>query len=296
MRINKLFVCILSVLSMLVAGCSKNSDRTLCETKLIIPTYTISAPAKGKILGLILEKGEHIGKGQPLFAIASAIVDQNVKTTSEQVAKAEAKLKKLEIGSAIQIDESEIAAARNRVDRAINNVNKMNSLFAAGAVSKKQAQQAERELDSAKADLSALIEQTERQKASPEEIEKQKKALEEVKIRNVKALEKQAAFEAFAPSSCVVMEKFANNGDEVEKDQAVLNLLAQDECETKIKLNSKEIEKVNAGKKDLVFRAKERDMVFTGKVITVKDDTITVLVKLPSGLTKDINVWVEFQE
>ena len=296
MKFKKIVVCGLALMSMLAIGCAKKSDTNLGETKLTIPTYTIKAPAKGKILGLILEKGEHIGKDQPLFAIASDDVDAAVKLSAEELAKAEAELKRLEIGSSVQVSAGELASAQERVAKAEANASKMNRLLAAGAVSRKQAQQAEAELASARAGLNALSGQSEKQKASPEAIAKQKEIVEASKANNTKALEKQAAFEALAPNSCVVTEKLAKNGDEVEKDQPVLKLLAQDECEIQIKISSKAVEKLGDKNANLVFKEKGGELSFTGKVVRLEDDKLTALIKLPAGVKRDISVEINIQE
>lgn len=55
-----------------------------------IPAYKITAPAAGKILGLILESGERIGKGQPLFAIEQLELDAAVEDAATEAARADA--------------------------------------------------------------------------------------------------------------------------------------------------------------------------------------------------------------
>lgn len=296
MKIKRIIMCGLVLTTFFSFGCAKKNDTSLGETKLIIPTYTINAPAKGKILGLILEKGEHIGKGQPLFAIASDEIDAKVKNTSEELVKAEAELKRLEIGSTLQVSTSELAIAKERVAKAEANAAKMNSLLVAGAVSRKQAQQAEAELASARAGLNALSGQSGKQKASPETIAKQKEVVKSIKENNEAALKKQSSYEALAPNSCVVTEKLVKNGDEVDKDQAVLKLLAQDECEVKIKLASKAIEKIKDKQANLVFKEKNGDITFTGKVTKIEDDIITALIKLPVNFKQDVDVQINIQE
>lgn len=296
MQLKKLVVLGLTMACMFSFGCSKKSDTALGETKLTIPTYTINAPAKGKILGLILENGEHIGKDQPLFAIASDAVDAKVKNNAESLAKAEAELKRLEIGSTVQISQGELITAKEALTAAEAKAQKMNSLLAAGAVSKRQAQLADAELAAAQANYQAMAGQSERQKASPEEIAKQKEIVENLKGEKVKVLQEQSAYEALAPNSCIVTEKLAKNGDEVEKNQPVLKLLAQDECEVQIKLSEKAAEKLANKQVNLLFKEKATDLTFTGKVIKLENSVLTTLVKLPASVRKDINVQIYIQE
>ncbi|MDO4178986.1 MAG: HlyD family efflux transporter periplasmic adaptor subunit [Phascolarctobacterium sp.] len=296
MQLKKFLVCSLALISLFAFGCAKKNDTSLGEAKLNIPIYTINAPAKGKILGLILEKGEHIGKDQPLFAIANDDVDAKAKSTAEDLAKAEAELKRLEIGSTAMLSDSEIAAAKQAVDNAQAKANKMNSLLAQGAVSKRQAQTAEAELATARASYLAVSGQSAKLKASPEAIAKQKETVEALRSVNKKALEEQNAYESLAPNSCIVTEKLAKSGDEVEKDQPVLKLLAQDECELTFKISAKAKEKLTNKQITLVFKEKGSDLVFTGKLVKLDGDMLTALVKLPTGIKQGTNVEVFLQE
>ena len=71
---KKLLLLFCSLL--LVAGCGKPAatlPTVIGSGSVDIPAYKITAPAAGKILGLILESGERIGKGQPLFAIERSL-------------------------------------------------------------------------------------------------------------------------------------------------------------------------------------------------------------------------------
>ena len=61
---KKLLLLFCSLL--LVAGCGKPAatlPTVIGSGSVDIPAYKITAPAAGKILGLILESGERIGKG-----------------------------------------------------------------------------------------------------------------------------------------------------------------------------------------------------------------------------------------
>ena len=77
---KKLLLLFCSLL--LVAGCGKPAatlPTVIGSGSVDIPAYKITAPAAGKILGLILESGERIGKGQPLFAIEQPELDAAVE-------------------------------------------------------------------------------------------------------------------------------------------------------------------------------------------------------------------------
>jgi len=296
MQIKTLIVWGLALIGLLSFGCVRKTDTSLGEIKLTIPTYTVSAPAKGKILGLIIEKNEHIGKGQPLFAIASDDVDNKVKNAAEELAKAEAELKRLEIGSSAQVNQSDLTSAKENLSKAEAKVEKMSRLLAEGAVSKKQASMAEAELAVAKANYQAMSGQTERQKASPEAIAKQKETIEALKQVNSKVLAEQAAYEAISPNAGIVIEKFANSGDVVEKNQTVLKLLAQDECEITIELSNNAVKKLDSKQTALVFKEKGSGLAFSGKIVKLEGNTLRVLVKLPTSIKQGASLQLYVQE
>ncbi|MFQ9934949.1 MAG: hypothetical protein ACLRXQ_01550 [Phascolarctobacterium faecium] len=105
---KKLLLLFCSLL--LVAGCGKPAatlPTVIGSGSVDIPAYKITAPAAGKILGLILESGERIGKGQPLFAIEQPELDAAVEDAATEAARADAELTNLESGSG----EQAIAAA-----------------------------------------------------------------------------------------------------------------------------------------------------------------------------------------
>ena len=289
MKLTKLIICCLALLSLLSLGCAKDNSN-LGEAKLTIPTYIIKAPAKGKILGLILEEGEHIGKDQPLFAIASDEVDQKAKQAAESLAKAEAELKRMEVASTIKISEADLANAKADLDKAQAKADKMQRLLSLGGVSRKQAQQAEAELAGARAAYQAASTRGASLKASPEDIAKQKENISVLKEVNKKALTDQAAFESHSPNSCVVIQKLAKNGELVEKDQVVLKLLAQGECELKIPLTQEAKQKLGNFKGELIFKEKASNNAFLGKVLKVEDKYFTALVKLPANIKNNTPV------
>lgn len=105
---KKLLLLFCSLL--LVTGCGKPAatlPTVIGSGSVDIPAYKITAPAAGKILGLILESGERIGKGQPLFAIEQPELDAAVEDAATEAARADAELTNLESGSG----EQAIAAA-----------------------------------------------------------------------------------------------------------------------------------------------------------------------------------------
>ncbi len=226
---KKIYTLCLLVLSVLIfaTGCAK--DNTTQPTpqpqqKKEQQSFTVTAPQAGKIIGLISEKGERISKDQPLFAIADEKLDTQVKDLITQVAVAEAELKRMENGTATASAPIDTTALSNNVTAAQNKAAKMNSLLAAGAVSRNQAQAAQQELQQAVAALQAATnaQAVQIQKASPEAQEAQKKKIVDLKKQLEEAQKLQQANEAISPCTGIIIEVKQANGSEVTQGQEIL--------------------------------------------------------------------------
>lgn len=144
---KKLLLLFCSLL--LVAGCGKPAatlPTVIGSGSVDIPAYKITAPAAGKILGLILESGERIGKGQPLFAIEQPELDAAVEDAATEAARADAELTNLESGSgeqAIAAADYSLQSAESSYQAAAQNYQKMSSLYAQNAIARIKVEQAQ---------------------------------------------------------------------------------------------------------------------------------------------------------
>ena len=156
---KKLLLLFCSLL--LVAGCGKPAatlPTVIGSGSVDIPAYKITAPAAGKILGLILESGERIGKGQPLFAIEQPELDAAVEDAATEAARADAELTNLESGSgeqAIAAADYSLQSAESSYQAAEQNYQKMASLYAQNAIARIKVEQAQAALAAAEANLEA---------------------------------------------------------------------------------------------------------------------------------------------
>ena len=78
---RKFTFIIFTILIMLFSAACKNETKApaLGSGSVYFTVYDITAPAEGQILGLILEKGDRIGKEQPLFAIDDKQLAEEIK-------------------------------------------------------------------------------------------------------------------------------------------------------------------------------------------------------------------------
>lgn len=220
---QRLFNILLSIICIaaLCNGCG-NSQKATTNNVANNKTHTITAPKDGKIVGLIVEKGERISKDQPLFAMADEQLAKELEKISADLAAAEAKLKVMQNGISAP-NTANIPALKAR--QAQENAAKMERLLAIGGVSRAKAEAARQELQQANNALAAAQQQTEISKpASPETIEAQIKQIDSLKAQQNVLMSKQQENEVLCPATGIIKEIKVDNGAEVKAQEVVLIL------------------------------------------------------------------------
>lgn len=222
-----LYIIVASLLACFcLAGCAKTATPTPATVtkKAGGQTYTITAPKDGKAIGLILEKGERISKDQPLFAMQDDVLKAQMAKVTTEIAKEEARLKVMQTGvtTVAPLDVSALTAAQNAAQQ---KANKFNNLLAQGAVSRKQAEQAQQELTAATQALQAASRQgLTTQPASKEAQAVQQQKLTALKAEQDKIRKQLQSTEVNSPATCIVKEVKIKNGATVKKDQVIMIL------------------------------------------------------------------------
>ena len=124
---KKLCVVMLLVCLILTTASGKlksknNNIRLQGSTEAVL--YTVKAPVDGEIRGLILDTGERIRKGQPLFGLGTQDENPEVEKTATELAKAQARLNNASQGNSAASRASAAAAlqsARSEVQNAEQN-------------------------------------------------------------------------------------------------------------------------------------------------------------------------------
>lgn len=281
-----LFLLFTILIVTIISGCSKPAatlPTVIGSGSITVPTYKITAPLAGKILGLISEPGERIGQGQPLFAIEQPDLDSNTENAATEVARAEAELSNLESGNS----EQAIAAALYSVQSseqayqvASQNYQKMSSLYAQNAIARIKVEQAQTALNSASSNLEQAREHYARlsAKASPEEIANQKQATEATQANYNKLLKKQQSNEAQSPCTGVITEKLLKNGDIATLNQHVLTLIATEQCQVILKVSVQQAEVLTVGQ-EIFAESANLKKKFPGKITAINDNQITILIE-----------------
>lgn len=292
----KKFIIFLAIAIMLaLAGClgSKGNDKELGSASLKIPAYEITAPATGKLLGLIVEQGEHIGKEQPLFAISDEKTDAAVKKSATELAQAKAKLKKLELSSNEPAPAGELEAAQANFDAAQKQAAKMNNLYAMGAISRKQAQAAQNQLVEATIQLQGATQQMlNSQPATPEAIFAQKQSVEKLQERHQKLLLLQQANEVISPCTGIITEKLAKINEQVSKGQLILKLQSTESCIINLDVSEAKAGQLHTGQQ-VSLHTDQLPASFPGIISSIDDTEITIISdKMPRDLKAGTSVKV----
>lgn len=298
-----LLACTL-LLSLLLTGCTNTqSKRTLKLTgKLTAPTFAITAPRPGKILGLISEKGERIRKGQPLFAIPQAGDNEAIDQATAELTRAQSQLQNATGGNnagAIASANYALQSALSQVATAQQNYAKMNKLYSVGGVSRQKLEQAQTALSYAQESVEAAREQQARATAQPtqEEIADLQQQVNTLKAAYDKALEGQTGSEILSPSTCIVQEVLLKNGTEAAEGQNVMTLQSLTDCSIEARASGSSTAALVPDTPVSITHSTLKKP-FTGVIKSVKDGMVSISSSakpedLPDGA--EVEIIIEIQ-
>lgn len=275
---KKLTLIILAILILALTACKSSSDSTtpsLGSGSVYFPVYQITAPADGKILGLILEKGDRIGQEQPLFAVDDQQLATEIKEAATDAARTEAEIKAMQNGQNRADNTAAVAAAQQQYEQAAAQEAKMASLYKQGAIARRQYEAASAAKAAAQAALSAAQRAGQPVKASPETIAEKQKLLEEQQQKYHALLQKQLALEEESPCTGIVTEKYLNAGDTAAAGQEVLAIRDLENCSAVIKISAQAAQNLKVGQA-ITARAGNINKNFNGSIAKIEGTDVTV--------------------
>ena len=277
-------ICVLLLLASLIlaAACSKpktteKSIRLQGKTEAVL--YTVKAPVDGEIRGLILDIGERIRKGQPLFGLGTQDENPEVEKAATELAKSQARLNNASQGNSEASRASAAAAlqnARNEVQSAEQNYNKMQRLYNVGGISRNRLQQAQLNLESARAGLAAAqarYEQVSRA-YTPEELAEMEQQVQKNRTAYDAAILTVEGSEIVSPSTGIVRQIWVKNGEAVKKEQPVMQILSATDCT--ILIRSKTAEPRLAEGMEAVITAAGSKKTFLAVIRKIEQNTVTL--------------------
>ena len=233
-------ICMLLLLFCLILTAACGKPRTT-EKKVRLQgmteavLYTVKAPVDGEVRGLILDTGERIRKGQPLFGLGTQDEDPEVGKAAAELAKAQARLNNASQGNNEAGRASAAAAlqsARSEVQTAEQECNKMQRLYDVGGISRNRMQQAQRNLESARATLAAAQARYEQatRTYTPEELAELEQQVQKSRTAYDAAILTVEGSEIASPATGIVRQIWVKNGEAVKKEQPVMQILSATDC------------------------------------------------------------------
>ena len=273
---KKLTLIILAILILALTACKSSSTTpALGSGSVYFPVYQITAPADGKILGLILEKGDRIGQEQPLFAVDDQQLAAEIKEAATDAARTEAEIKAMQNGQSRTDNTAAVAAAQQQYEQAAAQEAKMAALYKQGAIARRQYEAASAAKAAAQAALSAAQSAGQPVKASPETIAEKQKLLEEQQQKYHALLQKQLALEEESPCTGIVMEKYLNAGDTAAAGQQVLAIRDLENCSAIIKISAQAAQNLKVGQ-SITASAASINKNFNGSIAKIEGTDVTV--------------------
>lgn len=271
---------------MLAACQNENAKPALGSGSVYFPVYEITAPAEGKILGLILQKGDRIGKEQPLFAVDDQQLAAEIKEAAADVGRAEAEIKTMQNGKDSGNNPAAIAAAQQQYEQASAQEAKMSALYKQGAVARRQYEAASAAKTAAQTALSAARGAGQTVKASPEAIAQKQEELKTLQTKYNVLLQKQLALEEESPCTGIVTEKYLNTGDTAAAGQKVLIIRELETCSAVIKTSAQAAQNLKVGL-PITAHAGSINKNFKGSIAKIDGNNITVSIDNTSLDLKD---------
>ena len=258
---------IFTILIMMFSAACKNETKApaLGSGSVYFTVYDITAPAEGQILGLILEKGDRIGKEQPLFAIDDKQLAEEIKQ-----ARAEAELKIMQNGQSSPNNGAALAAAQQQYEQASAKEAKMTSLYKIGAIARRQYEAASAEKSAALAALNAAQNAGSLVKASPEAIAQKQEELKTLKKKYNALMQKQLALETESPCTGIVEEKYHNAGETASAGEKILSIRDLENCSVNIKISAQAAQSLNPGQK-ITAHAQGINKTFNGSIAKIEN-------------------------
>ena len=238
----------------------------------------LGSELSGKLKVVYVEEGDAIRRGQVLAELANADYVAQVKSAEADVRAKEATLRKVLNGARTQ--ERREAASTVRAQEAVMKnaqaqAERYQKLFAAGVVSKEEAERYAREFDVAKANYQEAVE---RHSLIDDQAREEDRALAEANLQLARAQleEARAKYEKTlikSPIDGVVLRKHHRNGESVSNSATtpdpILTIGDKNVLRVRIDVDETEVGKVAVGQKAYVTADAYGSEKFWGKVIRV---------------------------
>ena len=238
----------------------------------------LGSELSGKLKAVNVEEGDTVRKGQVLAVLENADYAAQVASAEAQVKQKEATLRKVVNGARSQERleaESTVRAQEAVMNNARSEMVRRQKLFAAGVISREEAERYAREYDVAKAKYQEVAEhyslvddhaREEDQSAAEAELQLARAQLDDARARYEKTLIK-------SPIDGTVLRKHHRQGESVSNSSTVpdpiLTIGDKKVLRVRVEVDETEVSKVQVGQKAYVTADAYGPQKFWGKVVRV---------------------------
>ncbi len=238
----------------------------------------LGSELSGKLKSVKVEEGDTIRKGQVLAELENADYRAQVASAQAEVAAKEATLRKLLNGARSQerLEAlSSVRAAEAVMNNAHSEMERRQKLFAAGVISREEADRYAREYDVAKARYNESVERHSLVDDHPRE-EDRAFSQADLQLSRAELAEARAKYEKTfirSPIDGTVLRKHHRNGESVSNSSTVpdpiLTIGDKEVLHVRIDVDETEVSKVRVGQKAYVTADAYSGQKFWGRVIRV---------------------------
>jgi HlyD family secretion protein len=238
---------------------------------------TVSSKSSGQIKKLLVDEGSHVKKGDLLVEIDHNLLDIQLRQAEANVELANAQLKLLISGSRKEdIKQSEEVLKQSKINLEQSKADKerMDKLYRAGSVTKKQLEDAETRFDLTLAQYNSANENLKkiRKIARPEEIEQSRANLKK-NIAGADILKQNIEdCKVYAPTDGIISKKYVEAGEIVNMNSSLMKLSDLETVNLIIYVNETELGKVKLGQKADITTDTYKDKVYNGNIIFISPE------------------------
>ena len=275
--LRKYFITV--ILSLLIFACSGNNRNSIIEESGIIEATesVISSQVSGKIIKIIKDEGAQVTVGDTIVLIDHEALDIQRKQMIANREIAKAQLDLLIIGARredINQAEQMLNQAEVNFDIAKSDKERMESLFKANTITRKQYEDAKARFDIAQAQLNSAKENFNKIKniARPEEIAQARANLQKTEAV-VESINKNIRdCYVVSPMNGFVIKKFIELGETVSMLSSLFKLADLSKAKVTIYVSETEIGKIKLRQKAEIKVDSFPDKSFEGKVIYISSE------------------------
>ena len=271
------FLACFLVVQLLLSSCSQNNGLITASGIIETVEVKVSSKASGEVIGLYVDEGNTIEKGQSLALIDHALLDLQLEQAKAGVDLAEAQLALLLQGAReedIQQAEESLKQAEENFKIAREDYQRMSELFEGGSVTKKERDNAQARFVVTQAQWNSASQALKKLQnlARPEEIKADRARLHQARI-STQILEKNIAdCTVVSPLSGVVTYKLVEQGELVRYGTPLLVISDLETVTLKIYVSEKELGKVRIGQEAQIRIDTFPSRSFSGRVVYISQE------------------------